>query len=287
MTAVQRFLDILQPQRLTEVVDVGAHPIDGAPPYQSMLDGGLCRVTGFEPQADGLAELQASSTDRERYLPWAIGDGEQHLLHLCAGAGMTSLLELDPVALELFPGLAPYAEVIGSQSLDTRRLDDVDEITDIDFLKMDVQGSELAVLRHGRKRLERCVVVQTEVSFVALYTGQTPFGGIDIELREQGFIPHCLAALKRWPIAPAIHGNTVAGVSNQLLEADVVYVRDFSARGSLDDEQLKHLALIAHHCYGSYDLALRCVRDLERRRALPLGSTTHYLALLRTDGCAA
>ena len=38
---------------------------------------------------------------------------------------------------------------------------------------------------------------------------------------------------------------------NQLLEADLVYVRDFTHPELMDDEQLKHLALIAHHCYQS------------------------------------
>ena len=44
--------ELLAPARLTEVVDVGANPIDGDPPYLGMLRAGLCRVTGFEPQSD-------------------------------------------------------------------------------------------------------------------------------------------------------------------------------------------------------------------------------------------
>lgn len=40
------FTEILQPQRLTEVVDIGANPIDGDPPYKPMLAAGLCKVTG-------------------------------------------------------------------------------------------------------------------------------------------------------------------------------------------------------------------------------------------------
>ena len=35
---------LLSPDRLTAVVDVGANPIDGAPPYQPMLDRKLCTV---------------------------------------------------------------------------------------------------------------------------------------------------------------------------------------------------------------------------------------------------
>ena len=46
---------LLSPNRLTEVVDVGANPIVGDPPYKPMLDAGLCNVTGFEPQLDALS----------------------------------------------------------------------------------------------------------------------------------------------------------------------------------------------------------------------------------------
>ena len=42
------------------------------------------------------------------------------------------------------------------------------------------------------------------------------------------------------------------------------------------DEQLKHLALIAHHCYGSFDLATRCVLLLEQRGTLEAGARQRY-----------
>ncbi len=66
---------MLQPKRLTAVVDIGANPIDGDPPYKEMLAAGLCTVIGFEPQADALAALNRRRTPRERYLPYAVGDG--------------------------------------------------------------------------------------------------------------------------------------------------------------------------------------------------------------------
>ncbi len=49
--------DLLEPGRLTAVVDIGANPIDGDPPYHEMLRKGLCTVTGFEPQPEALASL--------------------------------------------------------------------------------------------------------------------------------------------------------------------------------------------------------------------------------------
>ena len=118
------------------------------------------------------------------------------------------------------------------------------------------------------------------MSFITLYKDQPTLGDIDLELRRQGFVPHCFAQIKKWPIAPCVINGNPRLALNQLLEADIVYVRDFSQPQSMSDEQLKHLALIAHHCYGSFDLALRCVMLLEQRKALQLGSQNFYLGLL-------
>jgi hypothetical protein len=56
-------------------------------------------------------------------------------------------------------------------------------------------------------------------------------------------------------------------------------VRDFTHPDVMTDEQLKHLGLIAHHCYESFDLAYRCVVLLEERHALETGSSERYLSL--------
>ncbi|MCX7662909.1 MAG: FkbM family methyltransferase [Tepidimonas fonticaldi] len=273
--------DLLLPARLTEVVDVGANPIDGDPPYKNMLDMGLCRLTGFEPQMDAFNELQKRSGPNERYLPYAIGDGRTRVLKICRASGMTSLLDPDFTVLELFEVLKPLAEVTRRVEIPTVALDDVREIDFLDFLKIDIQGSELLVFQSGKSKLSRAVAIQVEVSFVTLYKDQPPLGEIDLELRKQGFIPHCFAAVKQWPIAPCVVNNNPRQPLNQLLEADLVYVRDFSRPELMDDEQLKHLAIVAHYCYRSVDLALRCVMLLERRGAISQGAQKKYLESLR------
>lgn len=140
---------LLNPARLTEVVDIGANPIDGDPPYKPMLESGLCRVTGFEPQEQALAELQRKKGPFERYLPYAVGDGEVHTLNICRASGMTSLFEPDPATLDLFQVLKPLGEVVRQVEVPTRKLNDVSEIEHLDFLKIDIQGGELAVFKSG------------------------------------------------------------------------------------------------------------------------------------------
>ncbi|MGZ8174222.1 MULTISPECIES: FkbM family methyltransferase [Methylobacter] len=272
--------NILKLERLTEVVDIGANPIDGEPPYKPLLSAGVCRVTGFEPQESALAELLAKKGEQERYLPYAVGDGETHTLNICRASGMTSLFEPDAAMLELFAVLKPLGEVIRRVEMSTRKLDDIAEIEYLDFLKIDIQGAELAVFENGVQKLAQAVAIQTEVSFMTLYKNQPALGEIDSELRRQGFVPHCFAAVKKWPIAPCVINNDPRRPLNQLLEADIVYVRDFSKPDLMTDEQLKQLAMIVHHCYGSSDLALRCIMLLEARKALPVGSQKSYLDLL-------
>lgn len=272
--------EILKPARLTQVVDVGANPIDGAPPYQRMLGLHLCEVTGFEPQPEALAKLQARNNPQERYLPFALGDGRNRTLNICALEGMTSLKVPDSAHLALFNLFPIWGEVKTRIDVPTRRLDDVTEIAAMDFLKMDVQGSERDVLEHGRTKLAETVAIQTEVSFVTLYENQPTIGEMDTLLRGLGFIPHCFAELKVWPLAPTVVSGQPNKGLRQLLEADLVYVRDFTRAENMSVEQWKHLALIAHHCYGSVDLAARCLNILAQRGAVPDIAAGRYLSNL-------
>ncbi len=274
--------DFLKPERLTSVVDVGANPIDGDPPYKGLLQRRLCRLIGFDPFPDVLNPLNASKSDLETYLPYAVGDGGSHTLKLCRGIGFASLLQPDPAALMHFPRFSELGQVVREIPLETRRLDDIAEIDALDFLKIDIQGSELSVISHGRARLAKAVAVQIEVSFIPLYVDQPVFGDIDLALRGLGFVPHMFAAINKKMIAPML-GPTPAAAMNQMVEADAVYVRDFIKADRMDSEQLKHLAVIAHHCYGSFDLVVNCVHHLERRKAVAAGTLARYLDLVRNS----
>lgn len=276
----RRLVDLLRPSRLTAVVDVGANPIDGAPPYASMLAAGLCSVAGFEPQPQALDKLRKAAGPNERYFGCAVGDGTPKTLYRTRCEGMSSTLVPDKASLGSFIVLSDLGTVIAEQPVETRRLDDID-LGPVDFLKIDVQGGELDVFRNGRETLKNAVAIQTEVSFVTLYEGQAPLGVIDAELRAQGFIPHLVAEEKRWPIAPLQFDSDPLSAFRQIMEMDLVYVRDFRSYDNLTAEQWRHLAMIALCVYGSADLTGRCVAALEGIGAAPQGSLETYKALIR------
>jgi hypothetical protein len=81
-------------------------------------------------------------------------------------------------------------------------------------------------------------------------------------------------------IAPTVIDDDVYRGLNQLLEADIVYVRDFRDAAQLSDDQFKALAAIAQCCYGSYDLAIRCLLVLAERGAVAPGATAAFVEAL-------
>ena len=274
---------LLAPARPTAIVDVGANPIDGDPPYKAMLAAGLCRIVGFEPQAGAFGESHQARPPCELYLPYALAAATERTLHVCELEGMTSLLVPDPSHLALFNLFPIWGNVKERLPVATRKLDDISEIARMDFLKMDVQGAEREILAHGRTKLKDTVVIQTEVSFVPLYRNQPSFGEMDLALRELGFLPHSVTGTKIWPLSPMVVGNAPNRGIRQLLETDMVYVRDFSRPDNMTVEQWKHLALIAHHCYGSYDLALKAIVTLMELGAAAPDTSKHYLASLKPN----
>jgi FkbM family methyltransferase len=243
------------------------------------LEKRLCRVIGFEPQLGALSRLNSQKSDLECYLPYAVGDGEQATLNVCEAGGMTSLLTPDPQKLAYFPSFLEWGRVVEQISVTTHRLDEISEISSIDFLKIDAQGSELAIFKNGRNRLKDAIALHTEVSFIPLYKDQPPYGEIDSELRALGFVPHAFASIDRRIIHPLVGADPYQAI-NQLLEADIVYVRDFTQPEKMSPEQLKHLAIVAHFCYGSFDLAANCIHHLTRAKAVREDAVERYLAEL-------
>ncbi|MGS0684428.1 FkbM family methyltransferase [Nakamurella sp. GG22] len=261
------------------VVDIGANPIDGDPPYRLLLDAGLCTVTGFEPQQDALEALYKLAGPNEQYLPYAVGDGFPHTLFHCATSGFASLLEPDEQQLDLLIDFPRLARVTARELIDTKRLDDIAEINRIDLLKIDIQGGELSVLRNGREKLATAVAVHTEVGFHRLYHDQPTFADVDLELRDQGFVPHQFVSTRTWPMAPVQWADPLQLSARQLVESDVLYVRDPVRIAELDHGQVARLVLIADVVYQSYGLALRGVLELIRRGVLEESSEEAYRLL--------
>lgn len=262
-----------------KVVDIGANPIDGTPPYAPLLRAGNADVVGFEPNHDALAKLNAMKGPTEIYLPHAVGDGRPHTLHICAAPGMTSLLEPDPAVLNRFHGFQAWGRVVDTMTVETVRLDDVPETAGAQLLKIDIQGGELMAMRHGAARLRDILVVQTEVEFLPLYRDQPLFSEVEQHLRAKGLIFHRFYPMVSRVFGPLLIDNDIYAGLSQLVWADAIFVKGLLRPDLLDDSQLLATATILHDCYELIDVAMNLLTVLDERRQTRLGAT--YLAGLQ------
>jgi hypothetical protein len=257
--------------RRIEVVDVGASNLSTSetPPYQPLLDHGLARLTGFEPNPAELAKL--TPTESRRYLPQAIGDGGPATLHLTRHPGFASILPSDPVMTAQIHSFAALTEIVARQSIQTQRLDDIDTLAEIDFLKIDIQGGERAAFSGGRQKLARALCIQTEVAFTPIYQGQPGFADQNAILQSFGLRFFGLTSVNRFPFTGT--PNDLYFVAKrqdigQWIDADAVYLRDFTGWGALSEEDLKRLFFILALCYPAMSATLRLASLLTNRHAL-------------------
>ncbi|WP_136064813.1 FkbM family methyltransferase [Modicisalibacter radicis] len=239
------------------VTDIGANPIDGTPPYAGLLNEGVVRLVGFEPQKDALQKLQSMQGPNETYLPYAVGTGEESKLYLCQASGMTSTLKPNDNVLNHFQGYPIWGKVKAIEEIATVRLDDIEAIEKIDWLKIDIQGGELNVFKNAEEKLKDTLIIQTEVNFISLYENQPLFAEIDQWMRRHGFMLHTLLEQRKRLYAPMKINNGIHQGINQLTTADAVYIKDINSIEKLPLSSRKKLAIILSKAYGSHDLAYR------------------------------
>jgi FkbM family methyltransferase len=250
-----------------QILDVGAMAT-GQERYHPLVASGLAHVTGFEPNPAEYARLQ----DRKgpyRYLPYFLGAGQSATFHLTRYPGCSSLLTPDPSVIDLFITIGaadPNGNfyVQKTETVETVRLDDIKPALTVDFLKIDAQGYELEIMRHGTSTISNALVIECEVEFVPLYRGQPLFGDVQCFLRDRGFVLHKLIDVAGRAFRPFTPPNPYMPVS-QLLWADAIFVRDFSRLDAYSDEDLLKAAAVLDMVYSSYDLVGLLLSEHDRR----------------------
>ena len=267
-----------------QILDVGASAIAEVPIYKILLDLNSARLNAFEGderQIEGIRNAYGSKVDIFKEF---LFDGTEQTLYLCSGpSGMTSLFKPKQDALNFFNGFDNFGKVEQLERVQTQRMDSIEKLPYIDFIKMDIQGAELTVLQNGIEKLSNCLATQLEVSWICLYENQPTFGDIDVWMRSQGFVPYKFTEVKRWSIAPTVFDNNFRIPGNQLLESDIIYIRDPLKLDQLTDIQLKKFAVLAHFCFESIDLCVFILRELEKRNSMVENSHLLYLQAFQNN----
>lgn len=248
--------NIVPPDSPVTIIDIGASIVgETVPPYQELIDAGSARLIAFEPDQAALEVLRQRYPAPHLCLPFFVGNGKTATYYETNWGPTGSLFEPNTPLLRMFHNLSELTEVVATHSVETTRLDDIAEITDADFIKIDVQGAEQMIFENAERLLEKVALIQTEVSWVEMYKGMPLFGDIDRSLRTAGFQWHTRLGCGYRSFLPFLNPENPHAAFRQELWGNVVYVRDWMHFGRLPPLKLVKLAVLLHDLYNSYDLA--------------------------------
>lgn len=169
------------------VIDVGANVGQYGERVRDLGFGG--QIISFEPGREAFAILHGRAAAAGRWVARQCALGEASgvaTLNVSGNSVSSSLLTVADAHLRAAPRSATVAtEDVRISTLDTELRDVQQEPF---YLKLDVQGFELPVLRGGAETLARTRAVQVEVSFDALYDGQTDWLDLCRFLQDRGFV---------------------------------------------------------------------------------------------------
>ncbi|MBL7998664.1 MAG: FkbM family methyltransferase [Candidatus Kapabacteria bacterium] len=159
--------------------------------------GGLLRRHGYkgiihsyEPISSAYKELQKKIQSDPNWFAYHCALGEKKetaVVHVSNNSQSSSLLDMtsahhDADSTSMF---------ISDETINVVPLDD--EFANITsgakriFLKLDVQGMEMSVMRGAENSLKHIPLVQAELSFVELYKGESLFLDFVLYMQERGF----------------------------------------------------------------------------------------------------
>jgi FkbM family methyltransferase len=154
-------------------------------------------IYGFDADADACKKMNADLELNkiawtEKHIPLALWNTPgKATLYVTKHPGSTSLYQPDQSYIKRYMGNSAYMELVSTVEIDVTTLDifcQSEKINEIDFLQIDVQGSELQVLEGASWLLEKSVLaINVEVEFTRLYTKQPLFRDVDMFLSNQGF----------------------------------------------------------------------------------------------------
>lgn len=226
------------------IVDVGAQVLPGEEDvFRPLLDGGRCRVIGFEPLEES-HEARLRQDPSWVLLPNCVGDGAPRHFHRTEWGPTSSLYRPNFEGLDDFADLHDLYTVAESVPVETARLDDLIHER-IDLIKLDVQGAELDVLRGAERLLGDVLVIHTEVEFFPMYESQPLFDDLFRFLLDREFEMFDFSRLIRY----SYRGQRDR--QERLLWGEVVFIPSRSRIGRLDSEATHRLARIMHDAYGA------------------------------------
>ena len=241
------------------LLDVGARFGVGYPWNNAKMEN--LNVILVEPDPEEVELL--SQHHKGDILPYTLWSKETELmLNINKNPGTSSVLESNMPFLSQFDGSQRY-ELKHQIRTRTRTIDNLHnsgELADVDFMKMDVQGAEVEIMKGGVNFLKNNLVgLESEVLFTHLYHNQPLFSDIEVFVRQELGLELWDIRKTYWKYSQTRYKNPTKG---RLIFGDALFLRPFLTLDtwllSMDSDKAKsklHMLITVTLAYGYLDYA--------------------------------
>ena len=226
-------------------------------------------VIGFEPEPESAARVARESGGEWRQIdviPVAVGGHVgRGTLHIPASPEGASLLPHNESLVHDF-GHESLHRTVKTLEVETTTLDQLlvsGRLRRVDYLKIDIEGAELDVLRAAQNVLKDCCALKVECSFLEQRLQQPRFFEVVEFLNTHSFQAVDIKDLHRWrrrnlPTHPLTSKFSMPYSRGQLAQADWIFLR--KADTCIDGWHAVRVVLIAA-ALGYFDYAITVMRQ--------------------------
>jgi hypothetical protein len=275
------FLNIKEP---ISICDIGAKTgdnkdADNTTFIEDLINNSNSILYGFEPNPNEYERL--NTTPNKKYFNYGVGNGNNEFLNIYKNPGLSSILEPNLDYLNLFGNFNLWFEILQKIEIMTKKLDEINFDTTIDFIKIDVQGYESEVIKFGKNTIKNSLIVNIETSPVPIYKNEKSFSYLCNKLEELGFLLHAFNRIDTRCFKPMIldHHNNLTGI-NHLFQLDCIFIKKFEEIEKFNVVQLKKLAFILFYSFKSYDLVDLLIQKISKIESIDY--LTQYRNLMTT-----
>ncbi len=142
----------------------------------------------FEPDDRSYDELISDNKKNTKIYNAALGAKNESVnIYLTRKPQCSSLLLPNRNYLDRFPNKERW-DIVKTVKVKVKPLDEFKNlIGNVDFIKLDTQGSELDIIKGGDLVLDDCLGLEVEVEFLEVYQDQPLFGEVSRHLSNKGF----------------------------------------------------------------------------------------------------
>jgi FkbM family methyltransferase len=234
------------------IVDVGA---SGGIHERWRKLGSNVKAILFEPDRNEFEKLVETQSKNSVVINSALAEGSESVkYHLCKKQQVSSTYIPNKLVLDKYEDSDRF-EIEKTITLEADSMNNLllnANIGEIDFMKIDTQGSELDIIKGASNFYENLVGLEVEVEFLELYRGQPLFSEVNSFIESKGFT---LIDLKRyfWKRSAKKYSSN----KGQLIFADALYLKepeDIIALDGLNEEKIVRTTFI-YMAYGYDDFA--------------------------------